>query len=404
MTIRVLHFVKTSDGAQWAARQARVLRDLGVEVHVALPSSVGMAVSTWKRAGSVLHYVDANLPVRRPWLLGATLESVRRLVDELKPDLIHSHFVSTTCTLRLALGKDHSIKRLYQVAGPLHLENPITRQFEIGLAGQSDFWIGSSRCIGDWYCRSGVAQNRVFLSYYGFEVAGLLAKANSSNHLRPDKGRLVVGNVNWMYPPKYYLGQTVGLKCHEDVIDALGLAIKANPMIYGRLVGGALGAGKWYEERLRKRAQRVGGDCIELPGQLSPEEAPKTWETIDLAVHVPLSENCGGVLEPFIFGVPVIASQVGGLPEVVMDNVTGFLVPPRRPDLLAQTILKVIDDWPRARQLAQVGKRLVVEMFDVERTAREVHGIYQYVLGQTGQPPAAFDSQKFVETLKMPTN
>jgi len=397
--IRVLHVVKTSDGAQWAARQARVLRALGVQVHVALPSFVGMAVNDWKRAGAILHCVDLNLPVRQPMALAQRLASARRLVEEVKPDLIHSHFVSTTCTLRLAFGKNHLIPRIYQVAGPLHLENWVTRRFEIGLAGKADFWIGSSRCITGWYAQSAIPSNRVFLSYYGFQVTDLLARAEQRNRLRSSDDVFVVGNVNWMYPPKYYLGQTVGLKCHEDVIDALAIVIRDNPRVRGLLVGGAWGAGRWYEEQLRERAKRVAGDKIKFTGYLTPEEAPRTWSNIDLAVHVPLSENCGGVIEPLIFGIPVIASRVGGLPEVVMDNLTGYLVPPRHPQSLAQTIQRVISDWPYACQIAQVGKQLVSVMFDVERTGREVFDIYRYILGQIPSPPDPFDSSKFVETL-----
>ena len=62
----------------------------------------------------------------------------------------------------------------------------------------------------------------------------------------------------------------------------------------------------------------------------------------DRAVHVPRSENCGGVVEPFSAGVPVIAAAVGGLPEVVIDNVTGRIVRDRSPKVLAQNISQIL--------------------------------------------------------------
>ena len=64
---------------------------------------------------------------------------------EINPDLIHSHFVTTTLMLRLALGRRHKIPRIFQVPGPLHLEHWHTRTLEIASAGKKDFWIGSSQ-------------------------------------------------------------------------------------------------------------------------------------------------------------------------------------------------------------------------------------------------------------------
>jgi hypothetical protein len=48
----------------------------------------------------------------------------------------------------------------------------------------------------------------------------------------------IVGNANFMYPPKWYLGQRIGLKAHEDVIDALGLVTKQRSDVLGVLIGG----------------------------------------------------------------------------------------------------------------------------------------------------------------------
>lgn len=68
-TVRVLHVVKTSDGALWAASQAAVLRRLGVEVHVAVPNPTGTALSASRSSGAVLHEADLRLPLGRPSLL-----------------------------------------------------------------------------------------------------------------------------------------------------------------------------------------------------------------------------------------------------------------------------------------------------------------------------------------------
>jgi glycosyltransferase involved in cell wall biosynthesis len=398
--MRVLHLVKTSDGAHWAARQARVLVALGIDVHVALPDTAGQAVDEWTEAGARIHLVNCNLPVRAPHLLTGQARRIRRLIKEVDPTLIHSHFVSTTLMVRIALGRDHRVPRLFQVPGPLHLEHPPYRYAEIATAGSADAWIASSRYVCELYQRAGVESGRVFLSYYGMDIASL---SNTSNgRLRERIGappeQRIVGNISYMYPPKYHLGQVRGLKRHEDIIDALALVCQARSDVLGVLVGGQWGRGSTYENRLRKRARKKVGDRLILPGRITGADALAFWPDFDLAVHVPISENCGGVVEPLAFGVPTIASRTGGLPEVVRDGVTGWLVPPSDPHALAQTIFAVLDDPSEARWRAQQGKTLVRHMFDVERTGREVAAIYEYLLDRGRPRPADFDSNMFLAT------
>jgi glycosyltransferase involved in cell wall biosynthesis len=121
---------------------------------------------------------------------------------------------------------------------------------------------------------------------------------------------------------------------------------------------------------------------------------------MDCAVHVPLSENCGGVIEPVCAGVPTVASRVGGLPEVVIDGLTGTLVPPRSPAQLAEATLNVLDDPQRFGEDAQNGRQLASTMFDVRRTAREIHAIYKYLLEPNAGLPLPFDSRTAAEQLR----
>ncbi|MCW5556031.1 MAG: glycosyltransferase family 4 protein [Verrucomicrobiae bacterium] len=396
--IRVLQVVKTAEGAQWAARQARVLRGMGVETHVAVPTDRGKAIEEWEAAGATVHVADLRLPLRQLPRLALATRRARELVAMVQPDVIHSHFVTTTCLLRIALGRRHTVPRIFQVAGPLHLEHWWTRRFEIGLAGPRDYWVGSSRCINSWYRRSGVPAERIFLSYWGFEtrrqVAHETGKLRQAVAARPDE--IIVGNVSWMYPPKFFLGQRVGLKCHEDLIEALGYVCRARPNVLGVIVGGAWNGAGWYEQKLKRLADKAAGNRIRFTGPLPGEAAKRAWKDFDLAVHVPLSENCGGVIEPLNAGVPVIASAIGGLPEVVIDGRTGLLIPPRRPYALARAITDALDRKKECLKMAAAGKRLVDTMFDVERTAQEVYQVYRHLLDPRCLAPVPFDSVGFL--------
>ena len=99
----------------------------------------------YQEAGIQVHEDLFDVPVAEPWLFPSRARRLHALVDELQPDLIHSHFVGTTLTMRFGLGRHHPTPRVFQVPGPLHLESPFFRRTEIASAGPRDFWIGSCR-------------------------------------------------------------------------------------------------------------------------------------------------------------------------------------------------------------------------------------------------------------------
>ncbi len=241
--MRVLHLVKTAEGATWAALQCQVLTETGIEVHVALPSLEGRAVKEWQRSGAVLHELETNIPTRAPWRLPGTLLSLRRLVRQVRPASIHSHFFGTTLVMRYAL-RDLRVPRVFQVPGPLHLEHSLPRRWELTSARAEDFWIASSESFRRLYVHLGLPQSRVFLSYYGTRVSDFAQKRRTDTRARfgVADDAYMVGNINYMYRPKRYLGQTRGLKGHEDVIEAIGLASKRLPQLKG-----FIGGGGWVE-------------------------------------------------------------------------------------------------------------------------------------------------------------
>jgi len=378
--MRVLHVVKTAEGADWAAREVTELVKLGIEVHVAVPNGSTENLRKWVNSGAELHLVNLDLPIKSPFRLSQKMSQARALVNSVKPDLIHSHFFGTSILLRYALGPSHPIPRIFQVPGPLHLEHRIFRSWELSSSGPSDFWIASSEYIRNLYLKAGISPVRVSLSYYGIDLPKQTPTRSFKLHemLGLPKEQKIIGNVSHIYKPKIYLGQTKGIKCHEDLIDAFDEVTRIRPDITGVLIGGAWKGAESYEKRLIKRAHRVSGNRVRMLGNIRSESILSLWADFDLAVHVPRSENCGGVVEPLLAMVPVIASNVGGLPDVIQDGVTGTLVPPENPKLLARAILKTMDSYPLALTQAKAGEAKVRQMFDVTKTSREIVEIYRH--------------------------
>ena len=119
----------------------------------------------------------------------------------------------------------------------------------------------------------------MFLSYAGTQISRY--ETQRTNRFRRELGiaedRIVVGNLNFIYAPKYYLGQRVGLKCHEDVIDALAIVTSKRREVVGLVAGGAWGSAGWYEDKLRKRARAAGNGRILMPGRLTLGETSITF-------------------------------------------------------------------------------------------------------------------------------
>lgn len=384
--MKVLHVVKTSVGASWVFHQVRVLLSQGVEVVIALPPAIGGFAPRYREAGATVVEVDLDFPVRQPWKLPHVIASCRDLVKRTNPDLIHLHFVGTMYAMRLALGKQHPIPRIYQVAGPLHLEHGLFAQSDIKSAGQHDYWIATCRWIHEKYASLGVMRERVFLSYAGTDI---------TRFSEPPRGRLrrelgisaevpLVGMVAYMYAPKRFLGQKRGLKGHEDFIEALSRVRKIRPHVRGVIIGGAWAGASWYEKRVRELGRLHCNGSLAFLG--TREDVPDLYPDLDLAVVPSHSENTGGALEALLSGVPVVASKVGGLPDLVQENRTGFVVPAHNPEALAKVIVNALDHPDRARELTAEGQKLARDLFDVERTGREVTDIYRRVLARSAVP------------------
>jgi glycosyltransferase involved in cell wall biosynthesis len=382
--VKVLHLVKTVDGASWALRQVRELVRCGVDVVVALPSATAGLAPRYAAAGAEVLAADLDFSPNQPWRLVAAMRRCRALVRSVRPDVIHSHFVSTTLTARLALGRRHPVPRLFQVPGPLHLERAAFRHLELGSAGSADYWIASCRWTQAEYLRRGVRAERVFLSYYGTDLEPF--RRARPGALRswwgPSFRAPLIGMVAYMYAPRRLLRQQRGLKGHEDFIEALRRIGGMRPAARGVIVGGPWVGADAYEQSLRALARSRCGGGITFTGVRL--DVPAIYADLDVAVHPSLSENCGGAVESLAAACPTVATSVGGLPDVVIHGETGWLVPPADPGRLAAAIVEVLDNPAEARRRARNGQELVGRLFAVERTAREVADIYERVLGAGG--------------------
>jgi glycosyltransferase involved in cell wall biosynthesis len=92
-------------------------------------------------------------------------------------------------------------------------------------------------------------------------------------------------------------------------------------------------------------------------------------------------------IEAMAAGLPVVASRIYGIPELVEDGITGILVPPGSIEECARAIAKLIDDPVRARRMGESGRMRFLERFTIERSVAETAAIYRDVLGGRSARP-----------------
>jgi glycosyltransferase involved in cell wall biosynthesis len=117
------------------------------------------------------------------------------------------------------------------------------------------------------------------------------------------------------------------------------------------------------------------GDTVRFLGRR--DDTAAILGQVDLVVHASWSEGLSNaVLEAMCAARPVVATRVGGTPELVADGATGLLVPPRRPDRLATAVDRLLSAPDQARAMGRRGRRRVEEQFAVERMVEQMEALY----------------------------
>jgi glycosyltransferase involved in cell wall biosynthesis len=135
---------------------------------------------------------------------------------------------------------------------------------------------------------------------------------------------------------------------------------------------------------MEKTATRLGlKDDVQFLGFVS--DIPTFLSQVDIFVLPSLFEGLGvSVLEAMAAGKAVIASRVGGLPELVIDSVTGLLVAPRDVEGLVNAISTLAGDKSLIRAMGDKGRERLKEKFTMEQTARQVEDYYYSLLERNG--------------------
>lgn len=163
-------------------------------------------------------------------------------------------------------------------------------------------------------------------------------------------------------------------KGHQYLIQATKILKQQAPKIKTIIVG----EGPLSMELNRQAKELDVEDIIFFLG--FRKDIPKILSSLDLFVLSSHLEGMGSsILDAMASRLPVVATKVGGIPEVVINGETGLLVPPRNPSALARAILRLYSDKTLASRLGQKGYELVHRKFSAEAMADKVVRLYEKI-------------------------
>ncbi len=171
----------------------------------------------------------------------------------------------------------------------------------------------------------------------------------------------------------------------DTLLEAMVPVLRAHPGCRLAIAGGGA------EGRYLKAVATCNGVAGSVDFLGSLDDVNPLLETSDLFVGPSWAESFPySILEAMSFGLPIVATAVGGVPEAIEDGVTGTLVPPQDAQALGQALIGLLDDPARARALGVQARERQRARFSLDRMVAGTLGVYDEVLPATGTAsPAA---------------
>ena len=337
--------------------------------HRAIVISSGGPLTERLEAAGVIH---VTLPVHRkaPWTILRMVPRVAELIESHGVDVVHVRSRVPAIVGFLAwrrMASKVSFREGHRQRIPVFLTTAhgyYSRHLFSRIMGWGRFVIAISeriarRMIDDF----GVPPERVRLVPRGVEL-------EKFSWAEP---RRTVPNGEWIVA---VIGRITPIKGHRELIRAFQIVSKSFPKARLKIVGepaneSALAELKGLVNRLEL------GERVEFVGR--EPDIPRLMSHLDLVVLPSTGQEAFGrvLIEAGAAGVPVVATEVGGVSEVVVDRKTGLLVPPADPVALAAGIVTLLKDRNLAVELSQAARRRVESLFSLGRMVDQTLKVYE---------------------------
>ena len=324
---------------------------------------------------------------------------------------------------KLGFGTLLKIKQVLQVAGYINRLRRFIRENDVdlvhtnslkadiigGFAARLAFtpviWHLRDRIASDYLPKPVVKVVRFLAKFIPTYVVAVSQASLNTLGLPPERCQVVLDGT--ILPPLFERSANshpqvglVGRICYwkgQDVfIQAAALIKEKFPNARFPIVGSALFDEQDYERKVRALCTQLRlDDVVTFTGFRS--DVPAVLQGLDVVVHAStIGEPFGQVIiEGMAAAKPVVATNGGGVPEVVVQGETGLLVPMGDPVAMAEAICQLLGDPARREEMGAKGRERVRSIFTVQRTATEIEAVYTALFGDsrlTGQNSATYSS------------
>lgn len=172
------------------------------------------------------------------------------------------------------------------------------------------------------------------------------------------------------------------VKDHDLFLSMAALVAASDARVHFAIIGEGD-----QRDRLEREARRLGlAARVHFLGQLP--NRPNPFQLTDIATLTSRTEGFpNSILEAMAAARPVVATAVGGVPDAVVEGVTGFMVAPGAAESFAAAVLRLLGDGELARQYGEAGQRLARERFSETRVLADLQALYERVLARGGTVP-----------------
>lgn len=229
--------------------------------------------------------------------------------------------------------------------------------------------IAVSSKIRDDLIKVGVPEEKIRLIYNAIVVEKYQPSNNYNNLLRNKiklpQGAVLIGNIGRLSPEK---GQ-------KDLLMAAKKIIETNQNVYFFIIGD--GPDRSSLEKLSSELNI--SDKVFFMGHL--KDMREVYQDLDIVALTSHTEGFPNViLESLCMEKPVIATAVGGVPEIIENNITGLLVPPQSPEAIAEGIEYLLKNPEEAKVLAINGKKMVLQKFHFSSRVEKIQELYRGIV------------------------
>lgn len=358
--MRILH---TESSLGWGGQENRTLNEmLGMRVRgheMSLACQPGAKLGARAREAGFTVY---ETPMRSAIDLPAILR-LRRFMRQARADIVNCHSGRDT---QLAGMAARSLRRRPRIVRTRHLALPITSRFTYSVL--PDHVVTVSRYVENYLVSAGVPCERVSTVQTGIDFERY-NNAKAGRTLREELG---------LSPDAPLIGTVAILrnkKGHQDILDAVPAVLCQFPDAHFVFAGDGP---QW--EKLQKRIAAEGlGDRVHMLGLR--RDVTHILASLDIFVLPTHQEALGtAFIEAGAMGLPVVATAVDGVPEVIIDGQTGLLVPVRDGEAIARAICTLLADRTLRKQLGAAANAYVREKFSRAAMACGMEQLYSQLL------------------------